>query len=69
MECVKDIWEELLKSEPVTGEFIGESFTVSPETRVYLQPIGRPRNLGGYIIGYGGYGVWYWNRDLALLLD
>jgi hypothetical protein len=32
MECVIDIWEELLKSEPMTGEFIGELFIVLPTT-------------------------------------
>ena len=31
-DCVKDIWVELLKSEPMTGEFIGESFIVYPTT-------------------------------------
>ena len=62
MDCVKDIWVELLKSEPMTGEFIGESFTVLANNRVYLQPMGRPRNLGGY--GYGGWGWGWgcWNR-------
>ena len=31
--------------------------------RVFIQPIGRPRNLGGYgygYYGYGGYGGWGW---------
>lgn len=28
--------------------------------RVYIQPIGRRRNLGGYGYGYYGYGGWGW---------
>jgi len=31
--------------------------------RVYLRPLGRPRNLGGY--GYGGWG-WGWGAGIAL---
>ncbi|WP_026568300.1 hypothetical protein [Bacillus sp. UNC41MFS5] len=31
--------------------------------RVFLQPIGRPRNLGGF--GYGGWG-WGWGAGIAL---
>lgn len=29
--------------------------------RVYLQPMGRPRNLGGF-----GYGGWGWGSGIAL---
>jgi len=33
--------------------------------RVFLQPIGRPRNLGGF--GYGGWGWgWGWGAGIAL---
>ena len=31
--------------------------------RVYLRPLGGPRNLGGY--GYGGWG-WGWGAGIAL---
>lgn len=38
--------------------------------RVYLQPLGGPRNLGGfgygaYGGGYGGYGGWGWGLALG----
>jgi hypothetical protein len=33
--------------------------------RVFLQPMGRPRNLGGF--GYGGWGWgWGWGAGIAL---
>jgi hypothetical protein len=39
--------------------------------RVYLRPLGRPRNLGGYGYGYRygyryGYGGWGWGAGIAL---
>ena len=63
MDCVIDIWVELLKSELMTEEFIGESFTVFPTTEFIFNQLGRPRNLGGF--GYGGWG-WGCGAGIAL---
>lgn len=37
--------------------------------RVYLHPLGRPRNLGGFGYGYGyGYGGWGWGFGAGIAL-
>ena len=35
-------------------------------SRVYLQPLGYSRNLGGFGYGYGGYGYGGWGWGIAL---